>query len=107
MCHCALTHCKVCLGFMLGSERNDCIGVPNGHAFDCDCSLFHSSRLYLLPPSRIDHRRKITANKSLSFPLSQPLSLFLPVCFSLSLYFRQRRLALSRSCMAPVFTVVL
>src|SRR5216684_2111505 len=31
-----------------------------------------ASRLYSHPPSRLDHRRKTNANKSLSIPLSQP-----------------------------------
>ena len=45
-----------------------------------------ASRLYSHPPSRLDHRRKTTASKSLSVPLSQPpASPFYLNCFSLFL----------------------
>src|SRR5260370_39015903 len=55
-------------------SRNCRVGAPVGHAFDAFFLLSShlASRLYSHPPSRLDHRRKTTANESLSIPLSQP-----------------------------------
>src|SRR5258707_871135 len=87
------------------SERNgNCrVGAPVGHAFD-PFSLLSSHlafRLHFHPPSRLDHRRKTTANESFSITLSQPpVFPFSSYLFPLSLYFRQRRSTLSRSSTA-------
>ncbi len=60
-------------------------------------ALFHLAshltfRLHFHPPSRLDYRRKTTANESLSITLSQPPAFpFSSYLFPLSLYFRQRR----------------
>jgi hypothetical protein len=79
----------------LGSERNDRIGAPVGHAF---CLAFSPT---LTPPFRLDHRRKTTANKSLPVPLSASRYPFFNLfVFLFSLYFRQRRSTLSRSSTA-------
>ncbi len=46
------------------------------------CHLHSSSRLSPLPsPSRLDNRRRVTANKSFSFPLSQPPAFLSPSLF--------------------------
>src|SRR5258707_729323 len=58
----------------LDRSRNCRVGAPVGHAFDAFFLLSShlTSHLYSHPPSRLDHRRKTTANESLSIPLSQP-----------------------------------
>jgi len=67
--------CKGCLAFRLGSERNDRIGAPVGHAFDFSLFFCHLlpplASTFTLPLDWTTGARQ-TVNKSLSVPLSRP-----------------------------------
>jgi hypothetical protein len=86
-----LITCKDGLAFRLGSERKRPHRSARRPRVDSSFFLCHfvsllASRLYSHPPSRLDHRRKMTANKSHPIPLSQPpASPFLPLSFPCTL----------------------